>query len=275
MISPIDEFDTVLVIDFGAQYAQVIARRVRECHVYSEIVPHDTPVEDLLARKPAGIILSGGPKSVYAESAPRVDPRIFTAGVPMLGICYGQQLMAQALGGEVARTGGGEYGKTELQAELDSVLLAGQPGAQTVWMSHNDAVVRPPEGFRAIASSPGAPIAAFEDPERGLYGVQYHPEVTHTPRGLDVIKAFLAASGARPTWTSHSVIESAVATVREQVGSANVLCALSGGVRRLRPTPSATPRARRAANSRPEPGNRPRRRRSAGRVRAETRALSS
>ncbi len=230
MSSPIEEFDTVLVVDFGAQYAQVIARRVRECHVYSEIVPHDTSVDELLARKPVGIILSGGPRSVYSENAPRIDPAVFSAGIPILGICYGQQLMAQALGGEVARTGGGEFGKTELQVELDSVLLAGQPVEQTVWMSHNDAVVRPPEGFRAIASTRGAPIAAFEDPDRCLFGVQYHPEVTHTPRGLDVIKSFLAAAGARPTWTSHSVIEAAVAAIREQVGSANVLCALSGGV---------------------------------------------
>jgi GMP synthase (glutamine-hydrolysing) len=230
VVTPIEEFDTVLVVDFGAQYAQVIARRVRECHVYSEIVSCDTPAEELLARKPAGIILSGGPKSVYAEHAPRVDSRIFGAGVPMLGICYGQQLMAQELGGEVARTGGSEFGKTALQAEIDSVLLAGQPPTQTVWMSHNDAVVRLPGGFRVIGSSEGAPIAAFENPERGFFGVQYHPEVTHTPRGLDVIKAFLAATGARPTWTSHSVIESSVAAIREQVGKANVLCALSGGV---------------------------------------------
>jgi len=228
--APRDEFDTVLVVDFGAQYAQVIARRVRECHVYSEIVSCDTPLAELLARKPVGIILSGGPKSVYAEHAPRVDPGIFDAGVPVLGICYGQQLMAAALGGEVARTGRAEFGKTELVADPDSVLLAGQPERQTVWMSHNDAIVAAPPGFRVIASTDSTPVAAFEDPERALFGVQYHPEVSHTPRGMDVFRAFLAATGARPTWTSHSVIESAVAAIREQVGGARVLCALSGGV---------------------------------------------
>jgi GMP synthase (glutamine-hydrolysing) len=228
--NPHDEYDTVLVVDFGAQYAQVIARRVRECNVYSEIVSCDTPAEELLARKPAGIILSGGPKSVFADYAPRVDPELFQAGTPMLGICYGQQLMAQELGGEVGRTGGSEFGKTALQAEIDSVLLAGQPERQTVWMSHNDGVVRAPEGFRVIGSSAGAPVAAFEDPERGFFGVQYHPEVTHTPHGLDVIKAFLAATGARPRWTAHSVIETSVEAIRAQVGDAKVLCGLSGGV---------------------------------------------
>jgi GMP synthase (glutamine-hydrolysing) len=225
-----EDFDRVLVVDFGAQYAQVIARRVRECHVYSEIVSCDTPVEELLARRPAGIILSGGPKSVYAEYAPRVDPKIFSAGVPMLGICYGQQLMAQELGGEVARTGAAEFGKTEFTGAIDSVLLAGQPAEQSVWMSHNDGVVRAPDGFRVIGSTGSTPVAAFEDPERGFYGVQYHPEVTHTPRGMEVIRAFLAATGARPTWTSHSVIEASVEAIRAQVGDATVLCGLSGGV---------------------------------------------
>jgi GMP synthase (glutamine-hydrolysing) len=226
----VTDVDTVLVVDFGAQYAQVIARRVRECHVYSEIVSCDIPMEELLARRPAGIILSGGPKSVYADYAPRIDPKIFSAGVPMLGICYGQQLMAQELGGEVARTGAAEFGKTEFSGVVDSVLLAGQPADQSVWMSHNDAVVRAPEGFRVIGSTGSTPVAAFEDPERGFYGVQYHPEVTHTPRGMDVIKAFLAATGARPTWTSHSVIEASVDAIRAQVGDAKVLCGLSGGV---------------------------------------------
>ena len=225
-----EDFDTVLVVDFGAQYAQVIARRVRECHVYSEIVSSDTPLEELLARRPVGIILSGGPKSVYADYAPRVDSRVFSAGVPLLGICYGQQLMAQELGGEVAKTGAAEFGKTSFQGVVDSLLLAGQPEDQTVWMSHNDAVVRAPEGFRVIGSTESTPVAAFEDPERGFFGVQYHPEVTHTPRGMDVIKAFLAATGARPTWTSHSVIEASVEAIRAQVGDAKVLCGLSGGV---------------------------------------------
>ena len=225
-----EEFDTVLVVDFGAQYAQVIARRVRECHVYSEIVSSDTRLEELMARRPVGIILSGGPKSVYADYAPRVDARVFDAGVPMLGICYGQQLMAQELGGEVAKTGAAEFGKTSFRGVVDSLLLSGQPEEQTVWMSHNDAVVKAPEGFRVIGSTESTPVAAFEDPERGFFGVQYHPEVTHTPRGMDVIKAFLTATGARPMWTSHSVIEASVEAIRAQVGDAKVLCGLSGGV---------------------------------------------
>ena len=224
------DFDTILVVDFGAQYAQVIARRIREMHVYAEIVAHDTPAEALLAREPAGIILSGGPKSVYAEWAPQVDPGIYEAGVAILGICYGQQLMAQQLGGKVGRTVGSEYGKTPFKAHADSLLLAEQPGVQTVWMSHNDGVVDAPDGFSVIGSTDGAPVAAFEHVERKLFGVQYHPEVTHTPHGQDVLKAFVDATGARPTWTSHSVIEAAVEAVRAQVGGAKVLCALSGGV---------------------------------------------
>ena len=227
---PAREFDTALVLDFGAQYAQVIARRIRECHVYSEIVSCDVTAEELRARRPSAIVLSGGPKSVYAENAPTVDPGLFELGVPVLGICYGQQLMAHMLGGEVAKTGGAEFGKTEFHGNADSVLLRDQPPDQTVWMSHNDAVVAPPEGFRVIGSTPSTPVAAFEDPERGFFGVQYHPEVTHTPFGMDVFKAFLHAVGARPTWTPHSVIEASVTAIREQVGDARVLCGLSGGV---------------------------------------------
>ena len=230
MSAPAEDFDSVLVLDFGAQYAQVIARRVRECHVYSEIVPCSITPEEVKARRPKALILSGGPKSVYAEHAPKVDPGLFDLGVPVLGICYGQQLMAATLGGEVARTGGSEFGKTELEADPNSVLLRDQPQNQTVWMSHNDAVVRPPDGFRVVASSPGAPVAAFEDTERGFFGVQYHPEVTHTPRGMDVLRSFLHHTGARPAWTAHSVIEAAVDAIRAQVGDAKVLCALSGGV---------------------------------------------
>ncbi|MGI8573988.1 MAG: glutamine-hydrolyzing GMP synthase [Egibacteraceae bacterium] len=222
--------DTVLVVDFGAQYAQVIARRVRELHTYSEIVAHDTPVEELLARRPVGIILSGGPKSVYAEYAPRVDPALFGAGVPVLGICYGQQLMAVELGGRVAKTGVAEYGKTGFTGEATSVLLADQPADQTVWMSHWDTVTQAPEGFRVIGATASSPVAAFEDSERGFFGVQYHPEVSHTPHGLEVLRAFLDHIGARPTWTSHSVIERSVAAIREQVGEGRVLCGLSGGV---------------------------------------------
>jgi GMP synthase (glutamine-hydrolysing) len=227
---PREDFDTVLVLDFGAQYAQVIARRVRECHVYSEIVPHDLPAAEIAARHPAGIILSGGPKSVHQPGAPTVDPGIFALGVPVLGICYGQQLMAQALGGEVARTGASEFGRTAFTGDAGSVLLQGQPEEQTVWMSHNDTVVRAPEGFRVVGATPVTPVAAFEDPVRGLFGVQYHPEVSHTPRGIDVFRNFLEHAGVRPTWTSHSVIEAAVEAVREQVGDGQVLCGLSGGV---------------------------------------------
>src|SRR5918996_3532286 len=168
--------ETVLVVDYGAQYAQLIARRVRECHVYSEIVAHDTPVDSIRSMGPAGIILSGGPKSVYSPGAPTVDPELFELGVPVLGICYGQQVMAQALGGEVGRTGVAEFGKTELDVGEPGCVLFGElPVEQTVWMSHNDAVVRPPDGFRAVASTAASPIAAFESPERGLYGVQFHP----------------------------------------------------------------------------------------------------
>ncbi|MGH8909124.1 MAG: glutamine-hydrolyzing GMP synthase [Egibacteraceae bacterium] len=224
------DFETVLVLDFGAQYAQVIARRVREAQVYSEVVPHDITAAQVAARRPVALILSGGPASVYAPGAPAVDPGLFEVGVPVLGICYGQQLMASALGGEVARTGVSEYGRTALRADPASVLLRDQPSEQAVWMSHRDTVVRPPEGFRVIASTPQSPAAAFEDPARGLFGVQYHPEVSHTPHGQDVLRAFLAAAGARPTWTAYSVIERGVEAVREQCGDATVLCGLSGGV---------------------------------------------
>ena len=227
--SPTDR-DTVLVLDFGAQYAQVIARKVREAHVYSEIVPHDTPVAELVARQPVALILSGGPKSVHEPGAPGVDPALFEQGIPVLGICYGQQLMAQTLGGEVAATGTSEYGRTELQAEPTSTLLADQPPTQVVWMSHRDTVTRAPDGFAVIGTTAATPVAAFEDPDRRLFGVQYHPEVSHTPHGQDVIKAFLHAAGARPSWTAFNVIEEAVAAIRAQVGDARVLCGLSGGV---------------------------------------------
>ncbi|HEX2051797.1 MAG TPA: glutamine-hydrolyzing GMP synthase [Actinomycetota bacterium] len=222
---------TVLVVDFGAQYAQLIARRIRECHVYSEIVPHDAPVSEIAARRPAGIVLSGGPKSVYAPGAPKADPALFELGVPVLGICYGQQAMAIALGGEVAHTGVAEFGRTTLSVGEPSLLLDELPPEQTVWMSHNDAVVRPPDGFTAVASTPSSPVAAFEDPERDLYGVQFHPEVAHTPHGLDVLKNFLYdACDLLPSWTMTSIIDSAVADVRRAVGGDRIVCALSGGV---------------------------------------------
>ena len=225
------ETPPVLVIDYGAQYAQLIARRVRECHVYSEIVPHDMPVSEIAKKKPAGIILSGGPKSVYSPGAPSVDPSLFDVGSPVLGICYGQQVMARALGGEVAHTGVAEFGKADFEVKTPGVLFSELPLDQTVWMSHNDSVVKPPDGFRTTGSTSASPVAAFEDPERGLYGVQFHPEVSHTPRGLDVLKNWLyEACDLLPTWTMTSIIEAGVDQVRSTVGDARIVCGLSGGV---------------------------------------------
>jgi GMP synthase (glutamine-hydrolysing) len=221
----------VLVVDLGAQYAQLIARRVRECHVYSEIVPHDLSIAELRALRPAGIILSGGPASVYEAGAPSVDPEVFALGVPVLGICYGHQLMAQALGGEVAATGQREYGGTTLHVDAPGVLLHDLANEEQVWMSHGDAVVRAPEGFRVGAHTDTIPIASMEDPERGLFAVQFHPEVAHTPKGVAIMKRFLYdGCGLLPDWTPANVIERSVEQIRAQVGSAEVLCALSGGV---------------------------------------------
>jgi GMP synthase (glutamine-hydrolysing) len=221
----------VLVIDLGAQYAQLIARRVRECHVYSEIVSHDLPVAELVAKQPAGLILSGGPASVYEPGAPSLDPEVLALGLPVLGICYGQQFMTQALAGEVRATGLREYGRTELVVDEPGVLLADLPPTDTVWMSHGDTVVRAPDGFRVTAHTASTPVAAMEDRERGLFGVQFHPEVAHTPRGLDVMKRFLYdGCGLLPDWTPANVIERSVARIRDQVGEGKVICALSGGV---------------------------------------------
>jgi len=224
--------DTVLVVDFGAQYAQLIARRVREARVYSEIVHFDTPAAELLARRPKGIILSGGPKSVYADWAPVVDPAIYESGVPVLGICYGAQLLTQQLGGVVSRTGRGEYGRTPLTRSGTSPLFADwPPGPADVWMSHADSITEAPAGFAAVASTPEAPVAALGDDERRLYGVQFHPEVVHTDRGQELLERFLFdVCGARPLWTHTNIIESSLLAVRDQVGAAHVLCALSGGV---------------------------------------------
>jgi GMP synthase (glutamine-hydrolysing) len=221
----------VLVVDFGAQYAQLIARRVRECRVYSEIVPHTASAAELAARDPVGIILSGGPASIYEPGAPAVDPQLFELGVPVLGICYGMQAMAAALGGEVSNTGVGEFGKTPVTLEPGSVLFGDLPSGQTAWMSHRDSVVRPPAGFAVTASSPSAPVAAIEHRERGLYAVQFHPEVAHTPRGTDMLGHFvLDACQAPPTWTALQFIEEQVDLIRAQVGDERVICALSGGV---------------------------------------------
>ncbi|HEV3475487.1 MAG TPA: glutamine-hydrolyzing GMP synthase [Actinomycetota bacterium] len=220
----------VLVVDYGAQYAQLIARRVRECHVYSEIVPYDASPKELAARRPAGIILSGGPASVYEEGAPALEPGFLDLGVPVLGICYGQQAMAQVLGGQVGATGVREYGKTDLEV-AGGMLLRDLPTRQVVWMSHADAVTEPPEGFRVTATTESTPVAAMEDPERGLFAVQFHPEVAHTPQGLHIMKRFLyEACGLLPDWTPVNVIERATERVRAQVGESRALCALSGGV---------------------------------------------
>ena len=223
--------DLVLVVDYGAQYAQLIARRVREAHVYSEIVPSSTPAAEILARRPKAIILSGGPSSVYADGAPGTDPDLITAGVPVFGICYGFQAMTQALGGEVARTGGSEFGRTALTVTDPGVLLTGLPPSQLVWMSHGDAVTVAPPGFTVTAASGGAPIAAFEDVSRGLAGVQFHPEVLHTEHGQAILTRFLyEIAGCRPSWTEANIIDEQVEIIRAQVGGKRVICGLSGGV---------------------------------------------
>jgi GMP synthase (glutamine-hydrolysing) len=219
----------VLVVDLGGQYSQLIARRVREARVYSELVGHRSTATALRARNPAALILSGGPASVYADDAPQVDPGIYELGVPVLGICYGMQLMAQDLGGRVERTGASEFGKTGIR--VAGALAAGLPEEQTAWMSHRDSVTAPPEGAAVTGGSDSTPIAAFEAPGRGLYGVQFHPEVVHTPHGQEVLKNFLyGVAGARPTWTPAAVIEEQVEHIRAQVGNERVLCGLSGGV---------------------------------------------
>lgn len=221
----------VLVVDFGAQYAQLIARRVREASIYSEIVPHTMPVADMLAKNPAAIILSGGPSSVYEEGAPSIDPAIFDAGVPLLGICYGFQTMAAVLGGTVGRTGTREYGHTDASVGASSCLFAGTPADQVVWMSHGDAVQAAPEGFEVTASTSETPVAAFEDRSRKLFGLQWHPEVGHSQFGQDALKNFLyEGAGLEPTWTAGSIIDEQVEAIRKQVGDAQVICALSGGV---------------------------------------------
>ena len=269
-------FDTVLVVDFGAQYAQLIARRVRECHVYSEIVPSTMPVEEMLARRPKAIILSGGPSSVYADGAPPAPPGLFDAGVPVLGICYGFQLMVAGLGGTVERTGAAEYGRSVLirgddppqtllargddppqtPPELSSrgdpsprtplgkepfppdplgppkggTLLAGTPARQRVWMSHGDTCTAAPPGFTVTARTDVTPVAAVEDAESRLFGVQFHPEVMHTEHGLRILGRFLELAGCRPSWTMLNIVEDQVALIREQVGGGRAICGLSGGV---------------------------------------------
>ena len=221
----------ILVLDFGAQYAQLIARRIRECRVLSELVPHDIGVDAIRAREPAGLVLSGGPASVNEPGAPALDPAVLELGIPVLGICYGMQAMAQALGGEVGGSGSGEFGKTDIELDPSAVLFHGLEPAHTCWMSHNDSVTRLPEGFRATASTPGAPTAAMEHPERGLHAVQFHPEVVHTPFGTQLLERFAyGVCGQDGSWTPQHVIDEQVARIRAQVGDEQVLCALSGGV---------------------------------------------
>lgn len=221
----------VLVIDFGAQYAQLIARRVREADVYSEIVPSTISAEEVRAKDPAAIVLSGGPSSVYEEGAPRLDEQILELGVPTFGICYGFQVMAAQLGGKVAKTGNREYGSTSVRVDGGGTLLNGQPDAQTVWMSHGDSVAEAPEGFTVLASTADTPVAAFEHRERRMAGVQWHPEVKHSEHGQRVLSSFLhEIAGLRGDWQTGNVIDEQVARIREQVGSDKVLCALSGGV---------------------------------------------
>ncbi|MDJ0321347.1 glutamine-hydrolyzing GMP synthase [Pseudarthrobacter sp. PS3-L1] len=222
----------VLVVDYGAQYAQLIARRVREANVYSEVVPHTFTTEQLLAKNPSAIILSGGPSSVYADGAPSVGADLFEAGVPIFGICYGFQAMANALGGTVAKTGMREFGSTQttLLGEGRSVL-EGMPQHQNTWMSHGDSVHAAPEGFEVLATTAGAEVAAFANEEKGLFGVQWHPEVKHSAYGQQVLENFLF-KGARlePNWTTGNILEEQVDRIRKQIGNARVICGLSGGV---------------------------------------------
>ncbi|MBE6469939.1 MAG: glutamine-hydrolyzing GMP synthase [Coriobacteriaceae bacterium] len=221
----------VLVFDFGAQYGQLIARRVRDLHVYSEIVPCDITADEVRALAPAALILSGGPASVYAEDAPSIDPAIFDLGLPILGFCYGHQIMAATLGGEVAHSEVGEYGAAELERERESVLLNATPLEQTVWMSHRDAVSRAPEGFTVTSRTSVCPVASMEDAERRFFSTQFHPEVNHTEHGRQILKNFLfGVCGLEESWTMENIVEEKVAEIRETVGEDRVILALSGGV---------------------------------------------
>lgn len=228
--SPVDH--PVLVIDFGAQYAQLIARRVREAQIYSEVVPHTITAAEIVRRRPAALVLSGGPSSVYAEGAPELDPAILELGIPIFGICYGFQVMARALGGTVEATGRSEFGRTSLElAAQPGILHAGLEPSHQVWMSHGDAVTRAPEGFDVTAFSAGAPVAAFEDPQRRMAGVQYHPEVLHSPHGQEVLSRFLTdIAGLEQNWTAARIADGLIEDVRRQIGEGRAICGLSGGV---------------------------------------------
>ncbi|HEX9482330.1 MAG TPA: glutamine-hydrolyzing GMP synthase [Solirubrobacteraceae bacterium] len=221
----------VVVLDYGGQYSQLIARRVRDCGVFSELLPHHTPVEEIAARKPRGIILSGGPASVYAPGAPTLDERVLELGVPVMGICYGMQLLVHALGGRVEEAEVGEFGRSELQVAEPGMLLKGLPREQTCWMSHRDTVYEPPPGFTALAASTGSPVAAVEDISRGIYGIQFHPEVVHTPYGQEILTRFLTeVCECEPNWSAASIVEEQIGRIRAQVGEGKVICGLSGGV---------------------------------------------
>src|SRR3954447_10334648 len=223
--------DEVVVLDYGGQYSQLIARRVRECGVFSELLPHHVGAGEVARRRPKGLILSGGPASVYADGAPRLDPELLELGIPVLGICYGMQLVALSLGGRVEGADVGEFGRSRLTVRESGRLLAGLPEEQTCWMSHRDTVFEPPPGFTALASSTASPVAAFESPERAVYGIQFHPEVVHTPFGQDILKTFLAdVCGCDMEWSAASIVGEQIARIRAQVGDGKVICGLSGGV---------------------------------------------
>ena len=223
--------DEVVVLDYGGQYSQLIARRVRELGVFSELLPHHVGVEEVRRRNPKGLILSGGPASVYAPGAPRLDPELLELGIPVLGICYGMQALVLTLGGKVEGAEVGEFGRSQLTVTEHGRLLAGTPDSQACWMSHRDTVFAAPEGFTALASSTESPVAAVEDVERGLYGIQYHPEVVHTPYGQHVLTTFLEdIAGCARTWSAANIIDEQVEAIRKQVGDAKVICGLSGGV---------------------------------------------
>ncbi len=224
--------EEVLVLDFGGQYSQLIARRIRECGVFAELLPHDAELDRIRERKPAALVFSGGPASVYSDGAPALRPELLELEIPVLGICYGMQAMVQVLGGRVEGAESGEFGRTELAlSDGGGRLLAGLPAEQQCWMSHRDSVFEPPPGFSALAASPGSPVAAFESTERGLYGIQFHPEVVHTPYGTQILERFLREiAGCEERWSPASVIDDQVERIRAQVGDARVVCGLSGGV---------------------------------------------
>jgi GMP synthase (glutamine-hydrolysing) len=225
------ELAEIIVLDYGGQYSQLIARRVRDCGVFSELLPHHVPLGEIAARKPRGIILSGGPASVYAEGAPPLEPGLLELGVPVMGICYGMQLLVHELGGRVEQAEVGEFGRSDLHVSEGGVLLDGLPREQTCWMSHRDTVFEPPPGFTALASSSASPVAAIEHRGRGIYGIQFHPEVVHTPYGQQILTRFLTEiCGCEPTWSAASIAEDQIRRIREQVGEGKVICGLSGGV---------------------------------------------